>query len=357
VQRKRRFSEDMRTTKDRPTTIAVLGTGRMGDAIAHKLLAAGFAVRVWNRTREHAAAAVAAGAAAARTPADAAAEAEIVLTMLTGGSAVGSVMGADGGGALEAMAPGCTWIQMGTIGLSWTDEFGARAAARGVAFVDAPVSGGDNAALAGTLLVLAAGTDDALARVQPIFDAIGRRTLWLGAPGNGSRLKLAIDNWLACLVESLAETLSFTGALGLDPRCLVDAVHDGPLASPYVMGKARAMLHGDDAPGFSLANALESAVMAQRLARDLGLQLPLTDALVQRWSPAAADGLGDRDVSAVVQLAGDMLPNDHDPEGTPMPEQRPNATDLPCGTFAEGQAEPDRFPDDARVGRFSDKER
>src|SRR3954468_11700409 len=102
-----------------PMIIAVLGTGRMGDAIAHKLLAAGFAVRVWNRTPERTAAAVAAGATAARTPADACAEADVVRTMLTAGMASASVIAPAGGGALEAMPRGCTWIQMGTIGPTW----------------------------------------------------------------------------------------------------------------------------------------------------------------------------------------------------------------------------------------------
>jgi 3-hydroxyisobutyrate dehydrogenase len=218
-----------------PLTIAVLGTGRMGDAIAHTLLAAGFAVRVWNRTRERAAAAVAAGAAAARTPADAVAEADIALTMLTDGRAVASVMAPTGGGALAAIAPGCAWIQMSTIGATWTDLFAAAAATHGVAFVDAPVSGGGHGARAGSLVVLASGGEGARHQVAPVFDAIGRRTLWLGAAGAGSRLKLAFNNWLACVVEGLAETLALTSALGLDPRRFLDAVADGPLAAPYAM--------------------------------------------------------------------------------------------------------------------------
>jgi 3-hydroxyisobutyrate dehydrogenase-like beta-hydroxyacid dehydrogenase len=113
----------------------------MGDAIAHKLLVEGFAVHAWNRTPERAAAVVAAGAVAAHTPFDAVAEADVVVTMLTDGDAVAGVMNDADGGGLAAMTPRCTWIQMGTIGPSWTDDLAALAAARGAPFVDAPVMG------------------------------------------------------------------------------------------------------------------------------------------------------------------------------------------------------------------------
>jgi 3-hydroxyisobutyrate dehydrogenase len=299
----------------------------MGDAIAHQLLAAGFAVRVWNRTPARAAAAVAGGATAARTPADAVAEADIVLTMLTDGMAAASVIAPAGGGALAAMPRGCTWIQMGTIGPTWTDLLAAAAAASSIAFVDAPVSGSDQTARAGDLVVLASGPDAVRGVVAPIFDTIGRRTLWVGDAGAGSRLKLALNNWLACIVEGLAETLALTSALGLDPHTFLDAVADGPLAAPYAITKGRAMLAGEATPGFALRDAVKDVVLARAAASDEGLELPLTDALLERWSPAAANGLGDRDVSAVVRLAGDVLVNDPTPEGTLMPEPLQDARD------------------------------
>ena len=339
-----------------PTIIAILGTGRMGDAIAQKLLAEGFAVRVWNRTPERTAAAVAAGAAPARTPAQAVAEADIVLTMLTDGMAAASVIAPAGGGALEAMPAGCTWIQMGTIGPTWTDLLAAGAAASGVAFVDAPVSGSDQVARAGELVVLASGPEAVRDVVAPVFEAIGRRTMWLGEAGAGSRLKLALNNWLACVVESLAETLALTAALGLDPRTFLDAVEGGPLGAPYAIAKGRAMLADDVAPGFALRDAVKDVILARAAANDEGLELPFTDVLLERWSPAAADGLGDRDVSSVVRLAGGLLVNDSTPEGAPRPEPRQDARDLPRGSFAEGQADPDDFPHDTRLGRFTDGE-
>jgi hypothetical protein len=192
--------------------------------------------------------------------------------------------------------------------------------------------------------------------VAAVFEAIGRRTLWLGDAGAGSRLKLALNNWLACVVEGLAETLALTAALGLDPQSFLDALADGPLGAPYVMAKGRAMLAGDVSPGFALRDAVKDVVLVRATATDEGLALPLTDALLERWSPAAADGLGDSDVSAVVRLAGGLLVSDATQEGAPMPEPPQDARDLPRGTFAEGQADPDDFPQDARLGRFSDDE-
>jgi 3-hydroxyisobutyrate dehydrogenase len=345
-----RFSDVM------PNTVAVLGTGRMGDAIAHKLLAAGFAVHAWNRTRERAAAVVAAGAVAAHTPFDAVAEADVVVTMLTDGGVVAAVMNDADGGGLAAMTPGCTWIQMGTIGPSWTDELAALAAARGVPFVDAPVMGSDDAARAGTLVVLASGPESARGAVAPVFDAVARRTLWLGPAGAGSRLKLAVNNWLACLVEGVAETLALTAALGLDPRLFLEATVGGPLAAPFALTKARAMLDGQVSPGFALRDALKDVAMALDVAGAKGVELPLTEALTQRWAPAAANGLGDRDVSSVVRLAGDLIPHASSLERTQMLDPRPDATDLPRGSFADGQSDADRFPYDARLGRFSDGE-
>ena len=174
-------------------TVAVLGTGHIAAAVAHMLLTAGFTVRVWNRGTERVAGVVAAGAVPARTPAEAVTNADVVMTTITGSRAVASVMAAAGGGALDAMRTYCTWIQMGTISPSWTDELAGRAAARGIAFVEALALGGDQAARAGRLLVLAAGAEHARERVQPIFDTIGRRTVWASTPAYSASSPGACD--------------------------------------------------------------------------------------------------------------------------------------------------------------------
>jgi 3-hydroxyisobutyrate dehydrogenase len=269
----------------------------MGTAIARNLLFAGFPVSVWNRTRSKAEPLADRGARVAATPADAASAADVVLTMLTDGDAVSDAMTLPDG-AMTWLAPGSVWVQMGTIGIEWSERLAALADERGIAFVDAPVMGSDGPARKAQLIVLASGSDAALPRVQPIFDAIGRRTIWLGPAGNGTKFKLAANNWLVTQVEAVAETLALAERLGLDPHLLVDVVAGSPIASPYAIGKAKAMLAGDFLPGFTLRNAFKDTTLAIGAARDRHLELPLSDAVAQRWLDAIEAGHGDQDVSS-----------------------------------------------------------
>ena len=164
------------------TNVAVLGTGSMGAPIARNLLAAGFPVSVWNRTAARAAPLADDGARLAPSPADAAKDSDVVLTMLSDGAAVEEAMSGPGG-ALVAMRPGSLWIQMATVGVDWIGRLIGLAEEHGVELVDAPVSGSDGPAREAKLIVLASGPDEARARLQPIFDSLGRETLWLGPAG------------------------------------------------------------------------------------------------------------------------------------------------------------------------------
>jgi 3-hydroxyisobutyrate dehydrogenase len=292
----------------RPRSVAVLGAGTMGAPIARNLLRAGFEVRVWNRTPAKVEALVADGAQHAPTPADAAAGVDVLITMLADGAAVEHAMTGPAG-ALSALRKGAVWIQMSTIGVEWTDALAHQAGRHGVAFVDAPVSGSSEPAEKGELLILASGPWPVRSSVEPIFDVIGRQTLWLEHVGDGSRLKLALNNWLAVLVEGMAETIALTRALGLDPRLFVETIDGGPLASAFAMTKGKAMLDADFVPGFPLRHAAKDAALATDAARDHGLEIPLTDALLRRWQEAIALGHGEDDVaSAVTASAGTSLP-------------------------------------------------
>lgn len=285
-----------------PPTIAVLGLGRMGAPIARNLLAAGFPVVVWNREPEPVAALTDAGATAAPSPARAAVAADIILTMLADGSAVADVL-AGPSGVLIAVRPGTIWIQMATIGLEWTEHFVQVAAEHAVEFVDAPVSGSDGPARAGELVILASGPP----RLQPIFDTIGRTTLWLGSAGDGTRLKVALNNWLVAQVEGIAETIALTSAMGLDARVFIDAIADGPLGSQYAVAKGRAMITGNFEPGFALRLAFKDVGLALEAARHHGLELPMTDAIAQRWQKAMPDHADD-DVDSVIAVAAGASP-------------------------------------------------
>jgi 3-hydroxyisobutyrate dehydrogenase len=292
----------------RPRSVAVLGTGTMGAPIARNLLRAGFEVLVWNRTPAKVEALVADGAQYASTPADAAAGVDVLITMLADGAAVEHVM-TGSAGALSALRPGAVWIQMSTIGVEWSDRLANLADRHGVALVDAPVSGSSAPAEKGELIILASAARSVRSSVDPIFDVIGRQTLWLEHVGDGSRLKLALNNWLAVLVEGMAETIALTRALGLDPRLFVETIDGGPLASAFAMNKGKAMLDADFVPGFPLRHAAKDAALATDAARDQGLEIPLTDALLRRWQEAIALGHSEDDVaSAVTASAGTALP-------------------------------------------------
>ena len=274
----------------------------MGAPIARNLLSAGFVVSVWNRTAERAAPLAADGARQASSPAEAAEGADLTLTMLADGDAVNDAMTGPEG-ALASLQPGSVWIQMATIGDEWTERLGALATENDIQFVDAPVSGSDGPAQEGQLIVLASGPEGTRAQLEPIFDAIGRKTLWLGPAGNGTRLKLVLNDWLASLTEGVAETIALTEALGLDPQLFIDAIDDGPLGSPYAVAKARAALGGELAPGFALRLAFKDVGLALDAARKRNLELPITEAISRRWQQAIGDGHADEDVSAVIAVA------------------------------------------------------
>jgi len=283
------------------TKVAVLGTGVMGAPIARNLLRAGNDVTVWNRTRQKAEALVESGAHLAATPAEAAWDAEFLITMLTDGAAVESVM-TGSSGALDMLAPGSVWIQMSTVGVPATRHLAGLAEQR-TDFIDAPVSGSSRPAELGELLILASGDRKLCPRVRRLFDALGRRTLWLESAGDGSRFKVVLSNWLAVLVEGMAETVSLATALGLEPELLLQTLRESPLGSTYANDKGRAMAEHDFTPGFALHHADKDAGLALEAADSQGLDLPLTRALMKRWDDAIAAGHGNDDVAAAVGIS------------------------------------------------------
>jgi 3-hydroxyisobutyrate dehydrogenase len=281
--------------------VAFLGTGRMGAPMAANLARAGFDVRVWNRTASRAQALAADGAAPASSPEHAARGATIVITMLADGPA--AEQAAAGPDGFLAAGQEVIWVQMGTVGIEWTGRLAGLAAAHRAVFVDAPVSGSEGPARAGQLTILASGPDQARDVLAPVFGVLGRATVWLGPAGQGTRAKLVLNNWLADLTETTAETLSFARRLGVDPAQIVDLLQSNPLGAPYAVQKARMMLAGDFSPAFALRHALKDAELAAQAAQASGTALPLTSALLPRWRDAAASGHADDDLAAVYLTA------------------------------------------------------
>ena len=276
-------------------TIAVLGAGgTMGRAMARNLAAAGHAVRAWNRTRDRIEVLTDDGITICDTPAEAAAGASTILTMLSNADVVLEAM-ADVHAAPDADAP-VLWLQMSTIGEAGIGRCIELAEAHSLVLIDAPVSGTKQPAIDGKLIILASGPDSARERADRLFGVVGQRTVWAGRAGAGSQLKVVVNAWLLSIVEGLAETLALTEGIGLDPALFLEAVTGGPLDLPFLQLKAKAMLAQDFDPQFALKHAHKDAVLATESAREHGLDLPLLDTIAARMGGALA-AHGDEDLS------------------------------------------------------------
>jgi len=292
--------------------VAVLGTGIMGSAMARRLVGAGLRTMVWDRSPRVTAPLAAAGALVAASAAEAVAGARVVITMLPTAPVVEQVIFA--GGVVEAFADGTVWAQMGTIGVEATLGIGGRLARvrPDVLFVDAPVSGSKGPAETGQLLILASGPPAARAIAGPAFAAIGRKDVWLGAAGQGSRMKLVVNAYMSTLIEGVAEALELAGRLGIDAAALAEAIEGGPLDAPIAEAKLHKMQAGDFAPEFPLEWALKDVDLAIAAAGED--KLPLLEALSRQWRAAVQAGHGRDDVSAA-RLALGNQPR-HSPPGT-----------------------------------------
>jgi 3-hydroxyisobutyrate dehydrogenase len=277
--------------------VAVLGIGIMGAAMARNLVSAGLPTTVWDRTPSATAALSEAGAWVAESPDMAVRDAQIVITMLPTADVVRSVV--FDGNVVEAFSSGAVWAQMGTIGLDATTESVTELGRRrpDVLFVDAPVSGSKGPAQAGQLLILASGPARANAIVAPAFAVLGRKTVWLGEAGQGSRMKLVVNAYMATLIEGVAEALELADRLGVESADLAEAIAGGPLDAPIADAKLHKMERGDFAPEFPLEWALKDVDLG--LAAGGDADLPMLSALSHQWRAAVDAGHGGEDVSAV----------------------------------------------------------
>jgi 3-hydroxyisobutyrate dehydrogenase len=276
--------------------VAVLGTGIMGSAMARNLAGAGLRTTVWDRSPSATAPLAEAGALVAASPDEAVRGARVVITMLPTAAVVTSVIFGDG--VAEAFRQGAVWAQMGTIGVTATTEIAGRLGQvrPDVIFVDAPVSGSKAPAEAGELLILASGPREAEPIVRPAFSVIGRKTVWLGGAGQGSRMKLVVNAYMSILIEGVAEALELALRLGIDEAKLAEVIEGGPLDAPIADAKLHKMERGDFAPEFPLEWALKDVDLA--IADAAGGTLPLLAALSRQWHAAVDAGHGREDVSA-----------------------------------------------------------
>ncbi|MER8009942.1 MULTISPECIES: NAD(P)-dependent oxidoreductase [unclassified Streptomyces] len=291
-------------------TVSVLGTGIMGAAMARNLARAGHTVRAWNRTRAKAEPLAADGAHIADTPAEAVEGADVVLTMLYDGPAALDVMRE----AAPALRSGAAWVQSTTAGIEAIGELAAFAAEHGLVFYDAPVLGTRQPAEAGQLTVLAAGPAAGRAAVEPVFDAVGARTLWTGedgAAGSATRLKLVANSWVLAATAATGEVLALSRALDVDPAQFFDLIAGGPLDMGYLRAKAGMVLENRLSPAqFAVTTAAKDARLIVAAGRDNGVRLDVAAASAERLERAAAQGHGDEDMAAAYFASFDDKPAD-----------------------------------------------
>ncbi len=279
--------------------VAVLGAGgTMGFGIARNLARAGIPVRAWNRSREKAEPLADDGATMVDTPAEAAAGAAVILTMLADADAVIASIER----ALDRVGESTVWLQMSTIGETATERCAEIAADHGVTFVDAPVLGTKQPALEGKLIVMASGPEEVRERLEPIFAAVGQKTMWVGEAGQGTRLKLVTNSWIVAVVEGAAETIALAEGLGVDPALFLEAIDGGPLDLPYLRMKGKAITERNFEPSFRLALAAKDARLVEEAAARRDLDLPLVRVIRERLEQAAREH-GDEDLSATYLLS------------------------------------------------------
>jgi 3-hydroxyisobutyrate dehydrogenase len=278
--------------------VAILGAGgMMGQGMARNAAAADIPVHAWNRTAskldELAGVDNLETFATAR---EAAADADVIVTMLADLDATLAAMQGPDGGA--AGSEGAVWVQMGTLGVEGSERCAELARDRGLGYVDAPVLGTKKPAEEGQLVVLASGAGIPRELLEPFFDAVGKRTIWLGAAGEGSKLKLVINSWLCSIAEGTAEMLRLATALGIEPGLALDALEDGPLEAPYMRMKGEAMIKGDYTPSFKLWLATKDARLAADAGTAAGAEIPVIEAIAAQMEAVAAKH-PDEDVAAL----------------------------------------------------------
>lgn len=277
--------------------VAFLGMGIMGRPMAANLVKAGHEVTIWNRTPGN----DVEGARTASSPSDAARGVEVVWMCVSDTKAVENVLFGPGG-VEEALADGMTIADSSTISPSATLRFAERVKARGVAYVDTPVTGSKIAAEGGSLIFMAGGDEAALAHLDPLFKAMGKQVFHMGETSKGQATKLAMNLQIALIYEGFAEALTLATKLGVDIARLMPLVQASMVRSGVVDYKAPFVLKRDFSPNFPLRLMLKDIHLALDAAKESRVRLPGLEAVEQVYDLAAEEGHQDLDYAATLTL-------------------------------------------------------
>ena len=281
--------------------VGFIGLGRMGQAMSARLQAAGHDLVVYNRTREKAAALEQAGAKVAGSIGEACDGREVVITMLADDKALQEVTQ---GGLLDKLPKGAIHVAMGTHGVGVLNELQGVHENAGVAFVSAPVLGRPDAAAAGQIVIVAAGPAAAIAKLEPVFGAMGRRTFNGGTnPAGAAAVKLANNMVLGCAIEAMGEAFSLTRKFGVDPAVFSEVMTDGLFAAPAykVYGNIIAKQAFDQA-GFTTKLGFKDTNLMMAAGQAASVPLPSLSVYRDRLISAIAQGEGDRDWSVIARV-------------------------------------------------------
>ncbi|MFZ5747008.1 MAG: NAD(P)-dependent oxidoreductase [Pseudomonadota bacterium] len=280
--------------------IAFLGLGAMGARMAARLIAAGHDVSVWNRSAERAAELATSGARVAATPAQAARGQEIVFAMVRDDAAAESVwLGNDG--ALAALEPGAIGVDCSTLSLPGIQSLGRAFADAGRAFVDAPLAGSRPQADAGALIFLAGGAAADVDRLRPVLLAMGSAVHHVGPVGAGCLAKLYVNAMFGAQLAMTGEFVGMFRKAGVDPAPIIGAYCETPVASPALKGAAPSMLGDAFPPALPIDLIAKDFAMVARTGTEVKADLPAAAAIGGIFAAARDEGLGDLNVTGIVQ--------------------------------------------------------
>ena len=291
-------------------TVGYIGLGLMGKSIARNIHKAGFPLVVHNRSRAAVNELVAEGASAAGSPAEVAAQVDVVFTNLPDTPDVEQVVLGEQG-ILEGARAGLIFVDNSTIKPAAARNLSVRLAARAVMSLDAPVSGGDIGARNGTLAIMVGGPLEALEKVRPVFQAMGKTVTHVGEAGAGQVAKAANQIMVAAQMVAMGELLMFSQKAGVDPQKVVEAIKGGAAQCWTLDVKPARLFAGNRTPGFKALMQAKDLNIILETAREYGIPLPSAAVDAQLYNAMLQNGMGELDNSAVIgmieQLAGVKL--------------------------------------------------
>lgn len=279
--------------------IGWIGLGIMGSPMARNLLRAGFEVAVYSRTPSKVVALEKLGAVAASSPSEVASFGDVTITMLPDAPDEEVVLFGPGG-VVEGAPPGHVVIDMATISPAATRAFAARLATHSVEMLDAPVSGGEGGARAATLAIMVGGKKEVFDRCLPIFQALGRKVVFMGPHGSGQMTKLCNQVAGVLTLQSVVEALLLASAGGLDPQKVLEVLSAGSADSWNLRNQGPKMLARDFAPGFFVRLQQKDLRIAMETAGELGVPLPGTALVRELFRVVEAHGGRELGVQALV---------------------------------------------------------